>query len=69
MRTLRTQLLSQDNLKNKIIDKISDLDSPIPISIKDLNLPNSISMEIAGIESKEEITNYVFWEDTLDNEP
>lgn len=67
MRTLKTKLLSHDNLKNKIFDKISDLDSPIPIEVKDLNLPSSISIEKSGIKSEEELKNYLFWQEILEN--
>lgn len=69
MRTLKTKLLSQDNLKNKFMDKISDLDSPIPIEVKDLNLPSSISIEKSGIKTEEEIKNYMFWQEILENKP
>lgn len=67
MRTLKTKLLSQDNLKGKIMDKVSDLDSPIPIEVKDLNLPSTISIEKSGIKSEEEIKNYMFWQEILEN--
>lgn len=67
MRTLKTKLLSHDNLKNKIFDKISDLDSPIPIEVKDLNLPSSVSIEKSGIKSEEELKNYLFWQEILEN--
>jgi hypothetical protein len=69
MRTLKTKLLSQDNLKNKIMDKIADLDSPIPIEVKDLNLPSSVSVEKSGIMSEEEIKNYMFWQEILESNP
>jgi hypothetical protein len=69
MRTLKTKLLSQDNLKNKIMDKIADLDSPIPIEVKDLNLPSSVSVEKSGIMSEEEIKNYRFWQEILESNP
>lgn len=67
MRTLKTKLLSHDNLKNKFFDKISDLDSPIPIEVKDLNLPSSVSIEKSGIKSEEELKNYLFWQEILEN--
>ncbi len=69
MRTLKTKLLSQDNLKNKIMDKIADLDSPIPIEVKDLNLPSSVSVEKTVIMSEEEIKNYMFWQEILERNP
>ena len=69
MRTLKTKLLSQDNLKSKNMDKISDLDSPIPIEVKDLNLPSSISIEKSGIKTEEEIKNYMFWQEILESKP
>lgn len=69
MRTLKTKLLSQDNLKSKNMDKISDLDSPIPIEVKDLNLPSSISIEKSGINTEEEIKNYMFWQEILESKP
>jgi hypothetical protein len=60
MKTLKKQLLSVDKLKTQSKDTLKELDSPLPISVKDLNLPKNISIEVSNIK----INNYV--KDTKD---
>jgi hypothetical protein len=65
MKTLRTQLLSKENLKKQTADKITEIDSPLPINVKDLNLPRTVTLEEVGVKKQEEIKNTSFWKDLL----
>lgn len=67
MKTLREKLLSQGNLKNSDITSMSEIDSPIPLSIKDLNLPSSTSVDTAKPMNAEELKMYMFWKEILEN--
>jgi hypothetical protein len=60
MKTLKKQLLSVDKLKTQSKDTLKEVDSPLPISVKDLNLPKNITIEVSNIK----INNYV--KDTKD---
>jgi len=55
MKTLKNQLLSKDKLTLKSKDSLNEIDSPLPISVNDLNLPKNITIEVADIK----INNYV----------
>lgn len=69
MKTLRGKLLSSGNLKSSDMNTISEIDSPIPLSVKDLNLPNSVSIESAKQMDQEELKIYMFWKEILENNP
>jgi hypothetical protein len=69
MKTLKKQLLSSENLKKKTADTITNIDSPLPINVKDLNLPKTITLEDVVPKKQEETKNTSFWKDLLRLKP
>lgn len=67
MKTLKEKRLSQGNLKNSDINSVSEIDSPIPLNIKDLNLPSSTSVDTVKPMNEEELKMYMFWKEILEN--
>lgn len=69
MRTLRGKLLSGSNLKNKDMNAISEIDSPLPMNVKDLKLPSTTSVDSSKPMNEEDIKIYMFWKEILENNP
>jgi hypothetical protein len=65
MKTLKAKLLSGENLKKKTSDELTDIDSPLPINVKDLDLPKTVTLEEVVPRKQEEIKNTSFWKDLL----
>jgi hypothetical protein len=69
MKTLKGKLLSNGNLKSQDMNTISEIDSPVPINVKDLKLPSTTSVDSSKPMNEEDLKIYMFWKEILENNP
>lgn len=67
MRTLKGKLLSAGNLKNRDMNTITEIDSPVPINIRDLKLPSTTNVDSSKPMNEEDLKIYMFWKEILEN--
>jgi hypothetical protein len=68
MQKLTDTRLSSTRLKNKPIPEVDDIDSPIPLSIKDLIPKGETTTRLessGGPKTAEEIKNESFWKSII----
>ena len=69
MRTLKGKLLSGGNLRNKDMNTIAEIDSPVPMNIRDLKLPSTTNVDSSKPMNEEDLKIYMFWKEILENNP